>query len=50
MREYPALYEVAKMACHQLGLPWTDPRTGETFQPPKKSKKRKRAKARPRTK
>lgn len=34
MREIPALYEVAKQVCHELGLPWTDPRTGQTFPPP----------------
>jgi hypothetical protein len=29
------LYEVAKRVCHEYGLPWTDPRTGVTYLPPK---------------
>jgi hypothetical protein len=37
--ENPALYEVAKRTCHQFGLPWTDPRTGITYQPPGRRKK-----------
>lgn len=44
-QEIPQLYEVAKKICHDLGLPWTDPRTGEVWRPPRK-KKRKRKKAR----
>ena len=33
--ENPALYDVARDACHAAGLPWTDPRTGITYDPPK---------------
>jgi hypothetical protein len=29
---------VAKMVCHEAGLPWTDPRTRITHQPPNKPK------------
>lgn len=36
--ENPALYEAAKKVCHEFGVPWTDPRTGQTFPPPRKSK------------
>lgn len=36
MPEIPALYEVAKWACHSVGLPWTDPRTGRLYPAPKK--------------
>jgi hypothetical protein len=25
------LYEAARAACHESGLPWTDPRTGRTW-------------------
>lgn len=39
MPEIPALYEVAKQVCHDHGIPWTDPRTGVTYQPPHKKKK-----------
>ncbi len=42
MNEIPALYEVARQTCHELGLPWTDPRTGITHQPPTKVSKRKK--------
>jgi hypothetical protein len=45
MREIPELYEVAKQVCHEHGMPWTDPRTGVTHQPPKPvRKKRKKVK------
>ncbi len=37
-RENPKLYEVAKQTCHEFGLPWTDPRSGKTYPPPKKAK------------
>src|SRR4029077_15609082 len=30
----PRLYEAARKACHDCGLPWTDPRTGITWDPP----------------
>jgi hypothetical protein len=33
MNEIPALYEVAKKVTHDAGLPYTDPRTGETTEP-----------------
>jgi hypothetical protein len=36
MKEIPALYEVAKKITHDAGLPWTDPRTLQTYPPPKK--------------
>jgi len=32
--EIPELYDIAKDITHAVGLPWTDPRTGETHQPP----------------
>jgi hypothetical protein len=28
------LYEAARKTCHDLGMPWTDPRTGVTYDPP----------------
>lgn len=34
MKEIPALYDVARQITHGMGLPWTDPRSGETHQPP----------------
>lgn len=37
--ENPALYEVAKKVCHDMGLPWTDPRTGRLYPPPRTRKK-----------
>jgi hypothetical protein len=30
-----SLYDVARDVCHSFGLPWTDPRTGDTYDPPK---------------
>jgi hypothetical protein len=46
MREIPALYEVAKQICHDLGMPWFDPRTGKKYPAPankvRKAKPRKR--------
>jgi hypothetical protein len=33
--EVPALYDVARQICHEFGVPWTDPRTGLTYPPPK---------------
>jgi len=39
MREIPALYEVAKKVCHDMGMPWYDPRTGIRYDPPKAAKK-----------
>jgi len=35
MRDDP-LYNVARMVCHDAGIPWTDPRTGKTYPPPRK--------------
>jgi hypothetical protein len=32
--ENPALYDVARNVTHGVGMPWTDPRTGITHQPP----------------
>jgi hypothetical protein len=29
------LFEIAKEINHHHGLPWTDPRTGKTYKPPK---------------
>lgn len=34
--ENPALYDAACDACHAVGMPWTDPRTGITYPPPSK--------------
>lgn len=31
--ENPALYELAKQVCHEEGIEWTDPRTGEVHKP-----------------
>jgi hypothetical protein len=31
------LYDVARDCCHEQGMDWTDPRTGKTYPPPKKS-------------
>lgn len=33
MNENPALYAIAKKITHEAGLPYTDPRTGETTEP-----------------
>lgn len=35
------LYDVARDVCHKFGVPWTDPRTGKTYPPPKKAPKKK---------
>jgi hypothetical protein len=32
--ENEKLYEVARKICHEHGMPWTDPRTGQTFPAP----------------
>lgn len=40
--EIPALYDIARITSHEFGLPWTDPRTGKTHQPPQKPRKAKR--------
>jgi hypothetical protein len=34
--DHPALYDVARDICHELGMPWTDPRSGVTVEPPQK--------------
>lgn len=34
--EIPELYDVARKVNHAHGYPWTDPRTGVTYQPPEK--------------
>jgi hypothetical protein len=47
MREDPELYNIAKKLTLSMGLPWTDPRTLETFHPeqkPKTKRKKKNAK------
>jgi len=31
----PALCDAARDTCHALGLPWLDPRTGQTLHPPR---------------
>jgi hypothetical protein len=31
-------YTLAKKICHEYNMPWTDPRTGVTYQPPRKRK------------
>lgn len=41
MPEIPALYGIAKAITLEAGLPYTDPRTGKTTQPPKRRKARK---------
>lgn len=33
--DVPELYDVAKKINHEHGMPWTDPRTGITHDPPK---------------
>jgi hypothetical protein len=33
--EPPSLYDVAREVCHEHGMAWTDPRTGERHDPPK---------------
>lgn len=33
--EIPELYDIARDITHNSGLPWTDPRTGKTHQPPR---------------
>jgi hypothetical protein len=33
MIERQELYDIAKAICHEYGLPWTDPRTGQTHEP-----------------
>jgi hypothetical protein len=38
------LYDVAKTICHDAGLNWTDPRTGETHKSPNKYKPKKKSK------
>jgi hypothetical protein len=37
MKEIPALYDVARKITLELGLPYTDPRNGKTYQPRGKS-------------
>ena len=32
------IYRIGRKVCHKAGLPWTDPRTGITHQPPKKKR------------
>lgn len=34
------LYDVARDVCHKFGVPWTDPRTGKTYPPPKEGSKK----------
>lgn len=43
-QEHPGLYWAAMEACHSVGIPWTDPRTGKTYPPPGKKPKRRKAK------
>ncbi len=38
--ESTELYDVARDICHQVGLPWTDPRTGVTHSAPKQGRNR----------
>jgi hypothetical protein len=45
-REIPALYEVAKQACHASGVDYQDPRMGKKYPAPKKAKPKKRKKVR----
>ena len=37
--EHPALYDIARDICHDLGMAWTDPRTGETCPPPQQQRR-----------
>lgn len=37
-QENPRLYEIAKRITLEAGFPYTDPRTGETTQPPRQAK------------
>ena len=49
MYDHPGLYWAAMDACHSVGLPWTDPRTGQIYHPDRcrgPSCKRKHAKRR----
>lgn len=39
--EIPALYEVAKDICHDMGWDYTDPRTGVKYPAPKKVESKK---------
>ena len=34
------LYDAARQACHEAGLPWTDPRDGRTHRPPRRKRVR----------
>ena len=34
--EIPELYDVARDACHAVGVSWVDPRTGIRYPPPSK--------------
>lgn len=34
MVENENLYDAARRACHEIGVPWTDPRSMLTYQPP----------------
>jgi len=34
VQENPSLYGVAMRVCHEVGIDWTDPRTGKTYKPP----------------
>jgi hypothetical protein len=38
--ERQELYDFAREACHQFGIPWTDPRTGKTHEPPSADRKK----------
>jgi hypothetical protein len=44
-KEIPALYDIARQVNHDFGFPWTDPRTGVTYPPPKRPKPKRKAKA-----
>jgi len=35
-KEREPLYEIAREITHRFGHPWTDPRTGVTYPPPKR--------------
>jgi hypothetical protein len=34
---YDKIYAMTRRGWHEIGQPWTDPRTGITYQPPKNS-------------
>lgn len=33
-KENSVVFDIARRTCHEFGIPWVDPRTGETHEPP----------------